>query len=92
MKHLIGPVRSILDERKQMIDTTWTKEQGNGSVRWRSSIRPNADEEASRILLRKPGTGLLPQSTREGSGRRPGRRRQKMTEEADRSIALEREM
>ena len=65
MKHfLIGPVRSILDERKQMIEHDLDEAKNRETEarqmkeQYQASIG-NADEEASRII----GTGL-PQSTR----------------------------
>ena len=89
---LIGPVRSILDERKQMIEHDLDEAKNRETEarqmkeQYQASIG-NADEEASRII-EEAGTGC--RRVREGSGPGQGRRCQKM-EEADRTIALERE-
>ena len=64
---LIGPVRSILDERKQMIEHDLDEAKNRETEarqmkeQYQASIG-NADEEAQESS-RKPGTGL-PQSTR----------------------------
>ena len=81
MKHfLIGPVRSILDERKQMIEHDLDEAKNRETEarqmkeQYQASIG-NADEEASRII-------------EEARNRADAA---KKMEEADRSIALERE-
>ena len=86
MKHfLIGPVRSILDERKQMIehdlDERQMKEQYQASI-------GNADEEASRIIEEARNRAAAEYEKVLAQARADAA---KKMEEADRTIALERE-
>ena len=85
MKHfLIGPVRSILDERKQMIEHDLDEAKNRETEarqmkeQYQASIG-NADEEASRIIEYEK---VLAQARADAA---------KKMEEADRTIALERE-
>ena len=86
MKHfLIGPVRSILDERKQMIEHDLDEAKNRETEarqmkeQYQASIG-NADEEASRII--EEARKVLAQARADAA---------KKMEEADRTIALERE-
>ena len=78
MKHfLIGPVRSILDERKQMIEHDLDEAKNRETEarqmkeQYQASIG-NADEEASRIIEEARNRAAA-----EGSGPGQGRRCQK---------------
>ena len=94
MKHfLIGPVRSILDERKQMIEHDLDEAQNRETEarqmkeQYQASIG-NADEEASRIIEEARNRAAAEYEKVLAQARADAA---KKMEEADRTIALERE-
>ena len=88
MKHfLIGPVRSILDERKQMIEHDLDEAKNRGTEQYQASIG-NADEEASRIIEEARNRAAAEYEKVLAQARADAA---KKMEEADRTIALERE-
>ena len=95
MKHfLIGPVRSILDERKQMIEHDLDEAKNRETEarqmkeQYQASIG-NADEEASRIIEEARNRAAAEYEKVLAQARAADAA--KKMEEADRTIALERE-